>query len=78
MSFPTNDNAHQCLENSSPRERALTTEPNPDTMKYHRDEAEMINGVAVQHTYARMAGCNNDCVHNKRGCGECVMEHSKY
>ena len=28
---------------------ALTTEPNPDTMKYHRDEAKMIHGVAVQH-----------------------------
>ena len=28
---------------------ALTTEPNPDTMKYHRDKAEMINSVAVQH-----------------------------
>ena len=40
-------NAQQCLENSSPREGALTTEPNPDTTKYHEDEAEIICNVAV-------------------------------
>jgi hypothetical protein len=52
-----------------------TAEPNPDTTKYHEDEAKMIRDVAVQH----MQGWRGAIIiHDERECDECVTERDKY
>jgi hypothetical protein len=62
-------------KNPSLKEGVSITEPNPDTMKYHEVEAEMICNVAVQH----MQGWRGAImIHDERERDECVTERNKY
>ena len=67
MTVPSN------VQSPSPKKGDSIAEPNLDTTKYHRDEAKMINIVAIQ---CMQEWCNNNCNYNECECDECVMEHN--
>jgi hypothetical protein len=56
-------------KNPSPKEGISIAGSNPDTTKYHEDEAEMICNVMVQHMQEWWGAIT---IHDEHECDKCV------